>query len=56
MVCKLSLNANCKSSSTVYQVKCQGCTGKRRNSRIYVGEMARDVGERIGEDLQKYEA
>ena len=54
-VCKLDLKANCKGRGVVYQMKCQGCIGKRTNDGLYVGETARSVGERIGEHLTKYE-
>ena len=54
-VCKLDSNANCKGRGVVYQMKCQGCIGKRTNEGLYVGETARSVGGRIGEHLTKYE-
>ena len=55
-MCKLNSNAKCKSRGAVYQMKCQGCIGKRTNDGLYVGETARSLGERIGEHLTKYEA
>ena len=54
-VCKLDSKANCKGRCVVYQMKCQGCNGKRTNDGLYVGETARSVEERIGEHLTKYE-
>ena len=54
-VCKLDSKANCKGRGVVYQMKCQGCIGKRTNDGLYVGETVRSVGERIGEHLTKYE-
>ena len=53
-VCKLDSNANCKGRGVVYQMKCQGCIGKRANG-LYVGKTARSVEERIGEHLAKYQ-
>ena len=39
----------------MYQIKCQGCTESSINDGLYVGEMARSIGERVNEHLAKYE-
>ena len=54
--CKVSIlnsKPNCKERGFVYQMKCQGCTGRNVSDGLYVGETARSIGERIGERLTK---
>ena len=54
-VCKLNWNTKCKGRGVVYKMKFQGCTERNVNDGLYIGEIARSKGERIGEHLDKYE-
>ena len=37
-VCKLNSSANCKGRGVVYQMRCQGCTGRNVNDGLYIGQ------------------
>ena len=54
-MCKLDSNTNCKGRGVAYQIKFQGRTESSIRDGLYVGEMARSIGERVNEHLAKYE-
>ena len=53
--CKLNSSANCKGREVVYQMKFQRYTGRNVHDRLYIGKTARSIGERISENVNKYE-